>query len=561
MKFNRTITLFITLILIHIGVGSAEAQMLQVKQTNGKAIKTGYVSNKAKIIPLPDHQYLLVLTGGKIRLGESGFKRSTIVRMRYLDDDLTSGKEVVPELKVDDQIMSFEGLFKMKNGFILFLTYDNKKKRERYLFAGWYDLESQSFKSDPVKIAEIKLTERGYVPGSFNIVIGEDQESFLVTGKHPYKIERYSRTRFGDDKEYRIFDFWVYDDQMNLVNFREDYKFEYDGENKMQIDDILFDKSGNVYLLGAIRLKYISGKILEIRKEDKPRYEGRVVILQLRPDGKNLAYEPESENLIFEAKMRIHDDGKRISIAGIEGVVAREDAYVTSVLYDVIDIDSFISISSDSYLFPDAVYDNNNNSKDIGSRRKRSSPRQDKRYEKVGIPINTITQFGGIAIFEVSPDGIPFIVIEQKYIKEVTSTTTNQNGSSTTRTTSYYHYRDAIACTINNDRMNGVRIDKDHYLIDRDIGIEIKGTINGKEAYMIADDLVYKMDMETNELSSGKLNLSSASGRSRAARSGRRKAIGGENIVFVNVYDISPNEFIAFQNLKANKVVMHKITF
>ncbi len=565
MKTNRIVSLIIILILFQIGSGTANAQDLTVKQANGKAFKPGKAGILGDVIPMSNHDYLSITSVSRqslVRHENLGFRRMTYVEMHYNDDNLRLVKKVVPEFKLDNKIMIYEGLFRMKKGFMLFLSYDNMKKKKRYLFAGWYDPESLSFQSDPVMIAEIKLAERGYWQERFEIVIGEDKESFLVSGFPPMKFDRgLFGPRFDDDRKFSKFDFWVYNDQMTLMNFREDYRFEYEGEKRIKIDQMLFDRSGNVYVLGAIKLKYISGRRMPRKGDQEPMYEGRYVVLQLRTDNTDIAYEPSSESVIMEARMKMQDDGNHISIAGVEGVVADEKAYVTSILYDVIALDSFRSIASASYDYPDELYDTDAKPNERRSRSSRSAARQEKKKIAAGIPEKSISSFGGIAVFEISPKGIPLIVIEQKYIKVVTTTTTDQNGTTSTKTTYYYHYQDAIASTINNDQMSGVRIEKDHYLMNIDIGTEITGTVNGKEAYLLADDLVYKLDLETNELSSGKLNLSTASGKSRSTRSKKRKAKGGTNIRFVNVHDISQNEFIAFQYLKASKVVMHKITF
>lgn len=559
MKINKMIVLLLVCLLAHGFTSPVSAQRLKVKQTSGKAFKGSLTGVMGRVHKMSKHNYLSI-SGEQpayCRSPKRGYQRHGYIEFNYLDDDLMLNKKVVPKFRIGDKSLIYEGLARMKKGYLIFMSYDNIKRKKLYLFAAWYDPDNLTFQSDPVRVAEIKMAERGYMYERFKIEISGNGETFMVFGYPPEKAERTIFSKVSDEEKFPKFDLWVYNDGFELLNYRKGYRLEHDGETRIQIAQVTFDEEGNIYVLGGIKIRTIS-KRRKFSLSRKTSYEGRYVIKQLRPDMEEQTYEPESAEVIIEGIMRINPDGRSLTFVGVEGKTVKGDFYVTSLMYSKLAIPDFTQESTASMTLPDKLYDIKTKWEEKrGERRasKRSSPTTDRDALISG---RYISNYGGIAFFDVSNEGVPVIVLEQKEIRIVTTETTDASGNTSTRTTTYYHYKDAIVCSIVNDAVDGMRIFKNHYLTNYDIGTEITGGLHNDELYLIADKDVYQMNIKTAEFQSGRLQLATTSGK---LKKNRRKPKGSINITFISVSRISENEFIAFQKVKRRKQIMHKITF
>lgn len=539
-------------------------QRFKPKQVVGKPYK-----NKAKAfsdyaIPLSGGKYLNISTFHYGSVGRTkktrAYNRYSMLFFQYFNSDLTLTRQEPVILKLGDKVMNYDALVRMDKGYLLFMDYDNRKTGKRYLFACWYDPESRTYESDPIMIAEVREGDKRQKQESFSIRVGPEGKTFSVLATPPQNFQKrnlWSFKKSRNSKPASKFDFWVYDDSFKLINFRERYRFEVDGERDFRVRRMLHDVNGNVYVVGLVHYVEEKGRrkslSLDNRNYNKSNaYETRFIIRQLRPDGEDRSYEPESSMTYINGGIAYNHKHKRIEFFGLEGEIIDSKPYLIQVHHEILGIEDF-EVQKSSYLqFTEDMYtmkkdwiDGDTRQERKRARRIRRNKRRKREFDK--LPDKFVPNVFRINEVHFAADGTPAFTMEKKHVVVISHTTTNSNGITTTTYTYYYHYMDAYVCVVKDDILESVKIEKDHYLVNYDIGYELRGTVQGNMLYLLADLNVYRLDLETMEFSNSRLH-SQNRGKEHRSKRAEKRGKGKNNSVLMTIIDVNspiPGRFVS----------------
>lgn len=448
----------ITLTLVILITSSVFGQRLKVAETHGDYFKqrARYITN---IYERP--------SGGYWSIG-NGF-------VQKLDDDMNLVDEKRLDLFYEGSYLELENIVRFQDEFYLFMSFVNAKKKKRYLFYTLFDAIDLKPTGDVYKIAEVKAgVDKNMTSSSFGIDISENEEFILITGNDAQRRKTSKRKWFNfgrssggssaDEVGTHVFKFtyWVLDKEMQIVNYVKRHELEIENSSdKFYVRQVRVDDSGSVYILGknVITEQYKTTRD-RLGSGDRDQIETAAFILEkIDKDGFTYQYRT-AEGAIYIDMVLLFTQDKQSMLVGLSGEEVNGSGVYTTGVYRASLDQELNLLNEQEQAFTEEVLNGVNdireaeeNMSDRKKRRRarRSKRKSDEKKEREALAKRAALNIKYISYADVDEEGNPVLVLEERYVRVVTTTRYNSDGSTTTTTTYYYHYEDLIMVKFTED--------------------------------------------------------------------------------------------------------------
>jgi hypothetical protein len=312
--------------------------------------------------------------------------------------------------------MEFEFIVQMNSQIHVFSSYANKKTKKNSLYTQTLNKKTLQANNDRKKIADIPFESKMFKGvGAFDHSLSRDSTKMIIFYHLPY--EKNESEKFG---------FHVLDDKMNEI-WSDDITLPYTDE-LFEIHSHLLDNFGNVHVLGK---KYYEK--LKDRRKGNPNYN-YVILSYIKGENKAREYDVKLEGkYLTEMQLEINLD-RELICAGFysnKGVSGADGSY-----YLKID-----SESKEILLKNFKEFDLNFITQNMTDKEENKARKKDAKGKDAELWMYELDEM------VIADDGSIFLIGEQYFVEERTTTSTS-NGSTSTRTTYLYHYNDVIVVHI-----------------------------------------------------------------------------------------------------------------
>jgi hypothetical protein len=402
---------------------------------------------------------------GLMGLGVANYRRVYFVQKYNENLDVIDEKRL--NLKFYDKDLSLQKIVKFHGEYYIFLTFDNIKKKKKYLFYALFDQYDLRIDGDLTKIAEIGLGSKSSntTDGSFDVSVSDNENFVVVFGNEPQRLpkrkglfNRRGRSRSNDDVGEHTFKFtyWVLDKDFQIVNYDKKHQLKIaNSSDKFYIRDYSIDDEGALYILGKNSVVDELSKS-EWRKTKRTKWvdvkKSAFILQKINTDGTTEQIQTPDGELFIDMDILFDGEGN-VNLVGLTGEQLYSKLVTTGVFRAVYTNDYLEELEMTSGGFEDwvlkEVNDVQESEANMSRRRKKRQKRKESRLTKEEKEMQEVAKRAAlnanyIAYSGIDEEGDAVLVLEEQHVRVVTTTTTDANGVTTTTTTYYYHYDDLI---------------------------------------------------------------------------------------------------------------------
>lgn len=325
--------LHLSIILLSVGLLTLAQSKIKVSETNGKPFRQRAM-NIEDIYELPSGGYWSITSrrhgGGP---SGTGFLRFPLMYdVQKYDESLNLIVKKKLNLRMYDKHLDFKQVVKFKGEYYIFLTFDNVKKKKKYLFYALFDQYDMRIDGDLTKVAEIGLGSKSSrtTDGSFDISVSDNEKFVMVIGNEPQRLPQRSRL-FGRSSKKSTnnegnhtfrFTYWVLDENFQIVNYNKKHELRIENSSdKFYVRDLRIDNDGALYILGKNKVmdEYTNTvrKFLSTKEWTEVK-RSAFVLQKINPDGSTeMRTSPDGE--LFVDMNLLFDKEGRINLIGLTG--------------------------------------------------------------------------------------------------------------------------------------------------------------------------------------------------------------------------------------------------
>ncbi len=452
------------------------------------------------------------------------------------------------KFRYDKKNLQFEKVLKFGGEYMFFLSFDNIKKKKKYLFYTTFEPDDLELGTDLTKVGEVKMQLRRTTAPHYAINVSDDNQHLFITAIPPSRIRMskkewyqvWKRRHVVESKKEKTakFSFWVLNKQKEIVNYEKKHEILIeDAGDVFEYRNFVVDNDGTIYILG--RNKLVEHLTRSERRQKKSKtwldYETSAYLLeQIRPDGETIQFTTEEGVLYNDMDIRLDKKGN-VHLIGLTAEQMGYNLVSTGLSYYTLSKSGLEVINEASAGFTEDVLDHVNpiREKKEGEKTKkelRRERRNKKREKKLSeedkkmleIAKRAALKINTIAYFELDKEEKPFVVLEERYVHIVTTTTTDQNGNTTTHTTYYYHYDDIILAKFDGENVEQNYYEKDYVSVNHELTIPLSVTVDDDNYTIMAQNRLIRCDADlanvTDYILKGNSKRKSAKGRKRTTR-------------------------------------------
>jgi hypothetical protein len=220
-------------VLLALSFTSSRAQKVEIEW--GKEIKSDKYTTLGSVIGKDDNSYYILKS--KKRGGFLSFKFDMLFEQYDHTHSLLRSK--VLNLKVDNKECDYEGIYQLKDKFVMFLSRYDSKADMQLLYAVNIDKDGTQERAEVVDKIPVKKASK---VGSYSFVISEDASKILV-----FRADAY------DKKGTEKFKYKMITSSLEVL-WEKDIELPYKDKN-FEINEYMIDETGNVFLLGSFKMK------------------------------------------------------------------------------------------------------------------------------------------------------------------------------------------------------------------------------------------------------------------------------------------------------------------
>lgn len=395
------------ILLLYFGVPLFNVSAQEVEVEWGPIQKEIRNTSIDKIISNDDQGFYLLRT----KLGFSGSKY--FFERLNTDNVVEFSKEFFVKNSAKKQC-AFENVFRIKGGFVVFMSYYDSKADKNILYAQTYSEEGEST-SEPEEVDQI-ISKKRTNSGDFSTIISDNGSKILVYHQEPYQKNKNEK-----------FNYKVYDNQLKLL-WEKDMELPYK-DKQVTIFDYTIDNDGYVYALEKVETQVKSSGLFT---KNKKLYAFKIITYDFKADKTDeIPLSLGGAKFITDLTFGVDNSKGKIIVTGF--FANKENSGIAGTVFIRIDKKTFKveyeNASAFDKKFLTKVYQN------------KVSERKAKKQES----ISTAYDLDHVIIKE---DGGVIIVGEEYYVVERTSSSGSMGGISVTVTTYYYHYDNIIAINL-----------------------------------------------------------------------------------------------------------------
>ena len=401
-------------------------------------------------------------------IGGRGFLRGkTVYYAQSYDEDMNLINQKRLEFTKAGKNLRLEKIVKFNRDYYVFLSFDNAKKKKRYLFYSRLDNIDLRLDSDLVKIAEVKIAdgEKGYSSPDFDISVSDNEKFLVVFGKDAKKLKRpkrkglFSRLRAGSTSSSVgthnfKFTYWVLDKKLEIVNYEKNHSVKVrESTDKFYVRDYTVDDKGAIYILGKNAVvDDLTRREAKKKKTWVDIKKSAFVLEKINPDGTSEQQVTPEGTLFVDMDILFDKDGN-VNLLGLNGEQVYYKLATTGVTRLVYDNEDLSNISEVTAELDEEVLKNVNDmqvrEQSMNKRQKKRKKRKEKKLSPEQKAFNKIAERAAlnanfIAYSGLDDNGDAIIILEEQHLEVVTTTYRDANGNTHTTTTYYYHYDDLI---------------------------------------------------------------------------------------------------------------------
>lgn len=444
------------------------------------------------------------------------------------DDNFNKTKGGFIMFKFGGKYLHLENVQKFHGRYIAFLSYTNVKQKKKYLFYSEIEPEDLETTTECVKIAELKMGTKLTTSSVFDIRLSKDKKNILVLGIPPSKLKRNKRSfvqwLFGtggsssssDEKSksgYVKFSFWVLDKNLQIINHEHNHAIVIDeAGDKFFFEDFTLDNDGNIYILGKNQL--VANLAGQGRKRSTKKFvdyeKSAYVLEQIMPNGDITQYTSPTGVLYNDMEMVVDSKGF-INLVGLLAEQYKDDLLTTGVERLVLSPEGLEIENETSDVFTEEVLDVINNVSKIPAKKsKRTTKRRIKREarmtkedkELAALLKRAARNMNFIAYLSLDENDNPVMVLEERYLRIVTTTRTDSKGNTTTTTTYYYHYNDLLVIRFDEDEVYQRGYLKSYVSVNYELDNPLDVSVDGEFMTISAQDKIIRTDEEVSDFAS-----------------------------------------------------------
>jgi hypothetical protein len=334
-------------------------------------------------------------------------KYGSEVTLFYYDNDLNQKRKNSFKLEYQKHDLWYKGIVQMKDEFVIFTTYRDKKQKMTYLYSQTLNKEALTF-SKPKVLAQVSY--EGYKKRqstSYSFTISADSNYLLFISDLPARKDE--KDKFG---------FIVYDNEMNEVWSEKKIEVEEDEQNFYRYDTQV-GNDGKVYLLAKV---YDTSRKY---KKNEIDYSFKMMVFESDNEGEAEEFDVTLEGEhVTDITFERFDNGN-IQVAGFYSIDGYGQNGVFNLLYD-----SDYTISNESTTeFPTDFIVQHASEKSKKKAKKKEA--KGKEIEMYSYSIDELIE---------NEDATITMIAEQYY----TYTTSYTDANGNTHTTTHYVYGNII---------------------------------------------------------------------------------------------------------------------
>lgn len=385
------------------------------------------------------------------------------------DEEMNLVKQRRLYFEVGGKNLRMEKIVRFNRDYYIFLSFDNVKKKKRYLFYGRLDDIDLTLDGDLVKIAEVKISlePEDFSSPDFDISVSDNENFIVIFGKDAKKLKREKKRGFfallSRKKSSPVvgtfnfkFTYWVLDKELEIVNYEKNHSLKIDeSTDKFYVRDYSIDDKGAIYILGKNTIVDALTR-REAKRKKKATWvdikKSAFVLEKINPDGSTKRrVTPEGE--LFVDMDILFDKEGNVNLLGLNGEQVYYKLATTGVTRLIYNNESLDLMSEVSSKLDDELLKNINDIQEVeqamNKRQKRRKVRKEKKLTPEQIAFNDIAKRAAlnantITFSGLDENGDAIIILEEQHLEIVTTTYRDANGNTQTVTTYYYHYDDLI---------------------------------------------------------------------------------------------------------------------
>lgn len=357
-----------------------------------------------------------------------------------------------------DTVCFFQGRY------VCFLSFENRKKKKRYLFYSFFDPVNLEIQKDLVKIGEVKTEKRDHHKPYFKIRTKPNSNFILVLGmRSSARDNKDPWWKFWVAKDWKYkepwvdpkISFWLLDSDLQIVNYEKGHRVRAEKcSDDFELRNATWDESGTVYFIGEnldSEEETAEKVALDTSKLSKLNYPG-YVLQKIDSSGNTITMQPGGEGLYRDANVYIDDNGI-IHLVAVRGSVRFDPEWgdygigSQGVEYLRLDPKNLDTLFSSFYPFSEAVLDELNplrlkQQASKGKRGRRFTYDKDSRMDAIMEESKNLV-WGPQKVVDlvIDPSGNVFTVLEEQ--EHVVVITTNEDNTNPRRT-EYNYYRNLV---------------------------------------------------------------------------------------------------------------------
>lgn len=449
--------------------------------------------------------------------------------VQNFDAGLNLVKNKKLSLRYEGKFLELFRVHKVGQDYYAFLTSLDREKGKLFLYYVLFNPLLLNIDGDIIKISEAKYRGKGYTFPSFTLTVSDNKDHIIVYAEDAQKVKSSGKkgffsslfaSRASELKSSSVgnrkfnFTYWVFDNKMKPVNYQEKLSIEIQNSaDKFYVREFKIDKQGNVFILGKNELlDEISKNEQRMKKiEAWAEYKKSAFVVQkIAPDGSQTQYVTHDDVLYLDMKM-LFDKEDNIQLVGLSGEPYFDGLLATGVARITLDAKlNELSLSTDEFTpevlskvnpiqeFEERVVGREKKKYDRKKERKENKmTAQQKEYsdlaKRAALDVSTIEYVG------IDEGGNAQLVLEEQYMRVVTTTTRNPDGTVNTTTDYYYHYNDLIFCKFHEDRVLQNYYKKNFVSVNFKLPESLNATINSNNDMLIITQehlLVVDQDLE-----------------------------------------------------------------
>jgi hypothetical protein len=479
------IPMFIVLnVLINTSEGWSQVE-LNLQETTGEEVKI-----RGEVVDF------FKTTGGKYFSITTSAPQKGAYFASQFDENLNFIKKNKLIIVYEGKLLALNKIVSFGERYFLFLTFNNKIKKKKYLFYVEFNPETLTCSNNIFKVAELSAKKYGYESIIFEVFVNQSNSHILIKGKIP--IQQPKEKFLGRSKPKKAkaqpYTFWVLDSDLEIVNYAKKHKIRVKGmASEVTYVDFTVGEGGAIYVLGRIK-NVVRHRARERRKSPNlGRFEVKAASCVLEKIVFNEEIERyQTVDSIYYSDMAIILDGNVINLMGLLAEDVGMDVASTGFSRIRLNMEDLSQIDVIYNNFTPEVLKVLNRISKVPSKRKqariakKTSRMKYEAKERLKVMKRASYLANKIVYCAMSANNQPIIAIEEQYI--ITRYVKDKYG---TTTTVFYHYDDIAFASFGRDSVHQMAFSKNQTYTNFQPARTFNLTTLGDELVLMIRDSVY----------------------------------------------------------------------